>query len=106
MVENAEEDLHQRINNIWSDMIQNETKSSQFMKESQMRQLEGTSLVAYFNPQLDINRFLVSEGTGSDMPNVEDRGNKNISEADDLFENSLDDALCVFKSAGAGNNIL
>jgi len=71
-----------------------------------MRQLEGTALVAYFNPQLDINRFFVSEGTGSDMPNVEDSTNKNADEGGDLFENSLDDALCVFKSAGAGNNIL
>ena len=109
MVENLDEDLHHRIDQVWSNMIAAEAKSSQFMKESQMKQLEGTTFVAYFNPQLDINRFFVSEGTGSNMPNVEQSANNNsnsVEGGDQLFENSLDDALCVFKSAGAGNNIL
>ena len=53
----------------------------------------------------DINRLILTEGTGDNMPKVEFSGGEARDEEKDPFEDSLEDALCVFKSgAGAGKD--
>ena len=61
-------------------------------------------MVAFYNKKLDINRLILAEGTGDSMPKVE-FGSSGQGEADDgrdPFEESLEDALCVFKGTGGG----
>ena len=72
-------------------------------------------MVAFFNQKLvsidgvnnfvqDINRLILAEGTGAEMPKVE-FGGGGQDDSKDPFEDSLEDALCVFKSgAGAGKD--
>jgi hypothetical protein len=43
----------------------------------------------------------VAEGTGADIPKVE-FGAGGFDDEKDPFEDSLEDALCVFKSGGGG----
>ncbi len=47
----------------------------------------------------DINRLILAEGTGDSMPKVEFGGGGEFDDKDP-FEDSLEDALCVFKSGG------
>jgi len=47
----------------------------------------------------DINRFFVEKGDGDQLPKVE-FGGTGGEEDGDLFEDQLEDALCVFKSGG------
>ena len=56
----------------------------------------------------DINRFFIAEGDSSDMPKIETgKGDSQFDgDSKDLFEDELEDALCVFKSAGANSDIL
>ena len=68
----------------------------------------------------DINRFFVDEGDSNDVPKVffsqsngqaengaADAGaNQQPTGSDDLFEEALEDALCVFKSGGANTDLL
>ena len=51
----------------------------------------------------DINRFFVAEGTGDNLPKVE-FGGTHDDDSKDLFEDSLEDALCVFKSGAGGKD--
>lgn len=44
----------------------------------------------------------MAEGTGDSMPKVEFGGSGDVDDEQDPFENSLEDALCVFKSGGGG----
>lgn len=53
-----------------------------------------------------MNRFFVAEGDGDDVPKVEFAENQKQDTSKDLFEESLDDALCVFKSGGTNTDIL
>lgn len=68
-------------------------------------------MYAFFNKKLDVNRFFdhtVEVGSGPDMPAIESKqsvGETN-DEKDDLFEEHLEDALCVFKSGGVNSDIL
>jgi hypothetical protein len=57
---------------------------------------------AFFNQKLDINRLILAEGTGDSMPKVEFGGGEGADDSKDPFEDSLEDALCVFKSGGGG----
>ena len=90
------------------------------MKESQLRKLprteEGLDMVAFFNPRLDINRFLIEDsdgkkGAAAEMPKVE-FGAKNegpmsgFADNSDPFEEDLEEALCVFKSGDGNSDIL
>lgn len=63
----------------------------------------------------DINRFFVDEGDSSDVPKVffsqndqgaGGNGDGQQKDGDDLFEEALEDALCVFKSGGANTDLL
>lgn len=61
----------------------------------------------------DINRFFVDEGDSSDVPKVyfsqnngDVNGGEQPKDGDDLFEEALEDALCVFKSGGANTDLL
>ena len=72
----------------------------------------------------DINRFFVDEGDSNDVPKVffsqsNGQAENGAAEAgatsqqpggagggDDLFEEALEDALCVFKSGGANTDLL
>ena len=56
----------------------------------------------------DINRFFIAEGDQSDMPKIESGKADSGFDGDskDLFEDELEDALCVFKSGGANSDIL
>jgi len=64
-------------------------------------------LYAFFNNKLDINRFFVEEGDAGDTPQVGFSEKKEGDEdKDDLFEDALDNALCVFKSSGANTDML
>lgn len=56
----------------------------------------------FFNSKLDINRFFIEEGTGENMPKVE-YGGGGGDDSKDPFEDSLEDALQVFKS-GTGKD--
>lgn len=53
----------------------------------------------------DINRLILAEGTGADqsqqMPKIEFSGGGQ-DDGKDPFEDSLEDALCVFKSGAGG----
>ena len=52
----------------------------------------------------DINRLILAEGSGDQVPKVE-FGGGGQDDSKDPFEDSLEDALCVFKSgAGAGKD--
>ena len=72
--------------------------------------MDGNKFVAFFNKRLDINRFFVAdsntEGATPDMPKVESGAGTGEDNGDDPFENSLEDALCVFKSGGGDTDIL
>ena len=74
----------------------------EFLKESVSKPIEGENgFVAFFNKKLDINRFFIASGTGDNMPKVEFGNQEEGQDEDkDLFEDSLEDALCVFKSGG------
>jgi len=68
--------------------------------------------VAFFNRKLDINRFFIAdsntEGAIMEMPKVQ-TGSKDPAdgaEGGDPFENSLEDALQVFRSGGGDADIL
>lgn len=50
----------------------------------------------------DINRLILAEGTGDQMPKVEFGAGEGQDDSKDPFEDSLEDALCVFKSGGGG----
>ena len=80
-----------------------------------------TFLIIFLFPLLqDINRFFVDEGDSNDVPKVffsQSNGENNETAeagansqpgggADDLFEEALEDALCVFKSGGANTDLL
>lgn len=65
----------------------------------------------------DINRFFVEEGGESDAPKLgfsqpssnpstDSQNSKKDESAGDLFEDALEDALCVFKSGGANVDLL
>ena len=68
----------------------------------------------------DINRFFVDEGDSNDVPKVffsqsngqaengagEEGTTQQQPGSDDLFEEALEDALCVFKSGGANTDLL
>mmetsp|Transcript_32993 Transcript_32993/g.24292 ORF Transcript_32993/g.24292 Transcript_32993/m.24292 type:complete len:93 (+) Transcript_32993:115-393(+) len=56
-------------------------------------------LVVFFNKKTDINRFYIDSGTGDNLPKVE-FGAGHMGDEKDPFEDSLEDALCVFKSSG------
>ena len=75
--------------------------------------------VAYFNPRLDLNRFLVEDSDGKkgpsaagEMPVIESSAQQNggpssgFTDTSDPFEEALDDALCVFKSGDGTSDIL
>jgi hypothetical protein len=51
----------------------------------------------------DINRFFLAEGSGDSMPKVE-FGAGELSDDKDMFEDSLEDALCVFRSGNAAKD--
>lgn len=44
----------------------------------------------------------MAEGTGDNLPKVEFGGGQRGGDDQDPFEDSLEDALCVFKSGGTG----
>ena len=46
----------------------------------------------------------MASGDGDSMPQVEFGGGAGDDEDKDPFEDSLEDALCVFKSGGTGGN--
>ena len=46
--------------------------------------------------------MILAEGTGDSMPKVEFGGGEGQDDSKDPFEDSLEDALCVFKSGGGG----
>ena len=51
--------------------------------------------------KLDINRFFEAAGDGDTAPNPKvEFGGGGDDDGKDLFEDELEDALCVFKSAG------
>ena len=78
----------------------------------------GPEFVAYFNPRLDLNRFLIEDSDGKkgpgagDMPVVESSAQQNgapstgFADTSDPFEEALDDALCVFKSGDGNSDVL
>ena len=47
--------------------------------------------------------MILAEGTGDKMPKVEFGGGGDFDDKDP-FEDSLEDALCVFKSGGGGKD--
>lgn len=49
----------------------------------------------------DINRLILAEGTGDNVPKVEFGAGMQADDGKDPFEESLEDALCVFKSGAA-----
>jgi hypothetical protein len=59
-----------------------------------------------------VNRFFDNtvefgeEGDGFTPPQVESKGSSGGNENDDLFEDHLEDALCVFKTGGINKDIL
>ena len=72
-----------------------------------------------FQSLQDINRFFVDEGDSNDVPKVffsqsngaengtgDADANQQPGGSDDLFEEALEDALCVFKSGGANTDLL
>lgn len=50
----------------------------------------------------DFNRLILAEGTGDNVPKVEFGAGVSADDEKDPFEDSLEDALCVFKSGGGG----
>jgi hypothetical protein len=67
--------------------------------------------VAFFNKKLDVNRFFdsyveIGEGGEGFMPPAVEQKGCTGEEADTLFEDHLEDALCVFKTGGINNDIL
>lgn len=68
-------------------------------------------MFAFFNKKLDVNRFFdntVEVGSGPEMPQVEQKTDSlgDNGDKDDLFEQHLEDALCVFKSGGVNSDII
>ena len=75
--------------------------------------------VSYFNPRLDLNRFLIEDSDGKkgpaaagEMPAIESSAQQNggpstgFTDNCDPFEEALDDALCVFKSGDGTSDVL
>jgi hypothetical protein len=74
-------------------------------------------MVAFFNKQLDINRFFVEDSEGKkgqdqEMPKVEfgganqGAGESGFADTSDPFEDDLEEALCVFKQGDSNADIL
>lgn len=111
MVEGGEvEEFDQTLANEWAQACASQPTTSEFLQSSQKRLIGGDQFVAFFNKRLDINRFFVAdsntEGATPDMPKVESGAGTGEDNGDDPFENSLEDALCVFKSGGGDTDIL
>ena len=60
-----------------------------------------------FNLFKDINRFFIDEGDSDIMPKIESgKRDDSANDSKDLFEDELEEALCVFKTGGANSDIL
>lgn len=114
------EDLRTKLTTMWPQMAEKNNVTLQFMADNLVQQVSDAkgrpSLMAFFNKKLDINRFFIedSEGqtnpnaaAGNDMPKVEGSG---LGDGNDggsgLFEDALDDALCVYVSGDANQDLL
>lgn len=106
-------------------------QTQKFLEQSKTKLLNDFKMFAFFNKKLvrniireffvpahltfhyfqDVNRFFdntVEVGSGPDMPQVEQKKDSlgDNGEKDDLFEEHLEDALCVFKSGGVNSDII
>lgn len=116
MQDNQDGVFDAKLEKDWGDLAKKQLNVAAFLKDSVKRTLDDGTFVAFFNNKLvsdfyemnfvqDINRFFVAEGTGDNMPKVEFGGCGAGDDEQDPFEDSLEDALCVFKSgAGAGKD--
>ena len=92
----------------WAEMSNAQNKTKEYLAANQVKILDGGLPVAvYYNPKLDINRFFIDDSSSGnpppDLPKVEQGRGEDAGadgDKDDLFEDQLEDALCVFKSGG------
>lgn len=94
--------LDQSISEQWQLLADKQKQTNEFVNQSIKKPLEDGNVVGFFNIKLDLNRFFIDEGTNnppSNTPKVE-YGAGQEHEEKDLFEDSLEDALCVFKTGG------
>jgi hypothetical protein len=114
MVEQEVEEFDQTVANEWARVSAGQAQIREFLAGSQRKRLDDSNYMAFFNLKLDINRFFIADNntTGatpedSSMPAIESGSrDPNDPEGGDPFENSLEDALCVFKSGGGDADIL
>ena len=89
----------QRLEAEWSKLA-GEQKTKEVLENNMKRILEEGNLAVIYNKKTDITRLIEAEGTGDNLPRVE-YGAGQQEEDKDIFEEQLEDALCVFKT---GNN--
>ena len=67
-MDDNEVELSDKLTTEWKAMADKQNVTMQFLKESQLRQMDGKrgpSMLAFFNKKLDINRFFIEDSDGA-----------------------------------------
>jgi hypothetical protein len=108
MVETTTSDFDTKLSRDWDALAQTQDSSTKsFLEQNAFKRLPPSEsghdlgIFAIYNAKQDINRLILAEGTGDNVPKVEFGAGVSADDGKDPFEESLEDALCVFKSGAA-----